>query len=114
MVRLKSVGVLSAGKISGILYGGLALLFVPVLLVMAVVMTMVPHTENQPPAFMFVVFAVVAPFIYGAIGFVSGALAAFVYNLAAGWIGGLEMQFENPQAAQVYPPQVPSSPVSQG
>ena len=95
MLRLRSVGVLSAAKISALLYGGLSLLFVPLLLIMAAVMTLVPKAENQPPAILFVVFAVFAPVIYGLIGFITGALMAFIYNLVAGWVGGLELQFES-------------------
>ena len=34
------------------------------------------------------------PIIYGIIGFVSGAIIAFLYNLIARWIGGIEMEFE--------------------
>lgn len=34
---------------------------------------------------------VVMPILYGIIGAISAALGALVYNLAAGWIGGLEV-----------------------
>ena len=102
MVRLKSVGVLSAAKIASLLYAGVSLLIVPFLLIVAAVMSAMPRQPNQPPAIIFVIFALVAPFFYAAIGFVVGALAAFVYNLAAGWLGGLEMEFETvPVVAQL-------------
>jgi hypothetical protein len=101
MVRLKSIGVLSAAKISGLLYAGLSLLIVPLILMMSAATALVPKDEKQPPVAFFIAFAVVAPFLYGAIGFVVGALSAFVYNLVAGWIGGVEMHFEN----------VPSTPL---
>jgi hypothetical protein len=39
-------------------------------------------------------FAVFVPFIYAALGFVFGALAALLYNLLAGWMGGFELEFE--------------------
>jgi hypothetical protein len=110
MLRLKSIGVMSAAKISALLYGGISLLMIPVFLIMAVVMTVVPKAENQPPAFVFVIFAIVAPALYAAMGFVVGAGAAFLYNLIAGWIGGMEMQFEGsfsaPVAVASVPPQV--------
>ena len=86
---------MSAAKISGLLYGALALLFVPILIVMAVVMIVIPKTTpDQPPAVLFLVFAIGAPFVYAAMGFITGAAAAFFYNLVASWIGGLEMHFE--------------------
>ena len=34
---------------------------------------------------------IVAPIFYGIIGGVGGALGALIYNLVAGWIGGLEV-----------------------
>jgi len=108
MLRLKSIGVMSAAKISGLLYAALSLLFVPFLLLMSATMALFPKTANQPPAALFIVFAIIAPVLYGAMGFVTGALAAFVYNLVAGWIGGLEMQFEgNISAPAAMSPQMP-------
>jgi hypothetical protein len=95
MVRLKSVGVLSVAKISALLYAGMSLLIVPIFVIMAAVMSAMPQMPNQPSGLFFGIFALLAPFFYGAIGFVTGALAAFVYNLVAGWIGGIEMQFES-------------------
>ena len=50
MFRLKSIGVLSAANISALLYGGLALLLVPIFLSMAVYVTVTSDpTPNQPP-----------------------------------------------------------------
>jgi len=34
------------------------------------------------------------PILYGVIGGIGGALMALIYNLAAGWIGGLEVEVE--------------------
>jgi transmembrane protein DUF3566 len=34
---------------------------------------------------------VVVPVMYGIIGGIGGAIGAFIYNLVAGWIGGLEV-----------------------
>ncbi|HVZ17731.1 MAG TPA: hypothetical protein VG897_11470 [Terriglobales bacterium] len=109
MFRLRSVGILSAAKISALLYGGIALLFVPVLLIMAA-MTFAPKSESQAPAWLFVILAVFAPVLYGVMGFVSGALAALVYNLVSRWVGGLELQFDValPMTTSTLPP-VPQS-----
>ena len=55
------------------------------------------------------VFMVAMPIFYGAIGFIFGALGALIYNVASGFIGGLEMELES--AATDYgtppPPQQP-------
>ena len=34
------------------------------------------------------------PIMYGVIGFISGAIGAFVYNLVAGVVGGIEIEVE--------------------
>ncbi len=34
------------------------------------------------------------PVIYGVMGFVVGIIGAAIYNLVAGWIGGIEMDVE--------------------
>ena len=31
------------------------------------------------------------PIFYGVMGFIFGMITAFIYNLVAGWIGGLEI-----------------------
>jgi hypothetical protein len=86
---------MSVAKISALLYGSLALLFVPVFLIMSVVISAIPKTDaEQPPAILFAILAVVAPFVYAAMGFVIGAGAALIYNLVARWVGGLELNFE--------------------
>jgi hypothetical protein len=38
---------------------------------------------------------IVMPIMYGICGFIAGAIVAWVYNLAAGWIGGIEIELEN-------------------
>ena len=35
------------------------------------------------------------PIMYGILGFIFGAIGAFVYNIFAGMIGGIEMEVEN-------------------
>jgi hypothetical protein len=35
------------------------------------------------------------PVLYGLFGILTGAVGAAIYNLVAGWIGGLEVELEN-------------------
>lgn len=59
---------------------------------------------------------VIVPVFYGVLMFVFGALYALIYNVAAGFVGGVEMEFE--QAAAEYaappPPQWSTSPPPPG
>ncbi len=41
------------------------------------------------------VIMVALPIFYGLIGFVAGAIGALVYNIFAGFIGGIEIEVEN-------------------
>ena len=50
------------------------------------------------------VFGLLAIFVYGFFGWVFTAIAAAVYNLAAGWVGGIEVQVE----AVAPPPPLPA------
>ena len=36
--------------------------------------------------------AIMMPLLYAGMGFVIGALSAVIYNLVAGWIGGIEIE----------------------
>src|SRR5947209_12916867 len=44
------------------------------------------------------------PIFYGILGFIFGAIGALIYNVAAGIIGGLEMELENADAGYTSPP----------
>lgn len=34
------------------------------------------------------------PIMYGIMGFIAGVIGAAIYNLVAGWVGGLELEVE--------------------
>jgi len=40
---------------------------------------------------------VIFPIAFGIIGFIAGAIGAFLYNLITGWIGGIEIDLEEKQ-----------------
>jgi hypothetical protein len=37
---------------------------------------------------------IILPFLYAIMGFIGGAIIAWIYNLIAGWIGGIELEFK--------------------
>jgi hypothetical protein len=92
--KIKRIAPLQAGKMLGILYGILGLLVIPIFLVMSAVATQMPAPQRVGILAFGLGFAVAAPFFYGAMGFVFGALGALVYNVIAKWIGGIEVEVE--------------------
>lgn len=93
MIQLKKVGVLSAAKVSAFIQGVIGILIIPLfLLVGAVQMAAMPAGNRWMGGFG-MLFALIIPFMYAAMGFIFGAIAAFIYNWVAGKFGGLEMEF---------------------
>jgi hypothetical protein len=109
---LKSVGVMSVARIMGLLYGCLGLIFAPIFLLIGLMGSLVGKDKTPFAGIFGVVFAVLMPLIYGAVGFVTGAISAFLYNVLARWMGGVELELE-PQSATVvasYPIVPPPTP----
>lgn len=98
--RLKSVSPLQLGIVAGIFYALFSLIIVPFFIVVALISVIAPHPANQNPmpvAFgvgFGLMMAVLAPIMYGAMGFIFGAFAGLVYNLVAKWTGGIEFVTE--------------------
>jgi hypothetical protein len=96
---LKSVGVLSAAKIVGLMYAILGLIMG---LVFAGFFAMIPmaggETNPDMPTWLAPMFGTGAilmmPIVYGCMGFVGGAIAAVIYNALSGMMGGLELRLE--------------------
>lgn len=100
-VRLKRVGVLSAGTISGVggAVGGLlvgGIFFLMSLTMMGVAQQGNLNNSNDPTAAvlgMGIGAIIFMPIAYGIFGFLGGVIYAFLYNLLAGMTGGLQMEF---------------------
>ncbi len=98
---LKRVGVLSCGKIMGLLYVGIGLIAGVIFALASMVGEVAGLAADEGGgailALFFGVGAVIfLPVFYGVMGFISGVVSAFLYNLLAGWIGGIELEFEGP------------------
>jgi hypothetical protein len=92
--RIKRIAPLQLGKMLAILYGIMGLIFIPFFLIMSAVATQMPSEQRVGMMAMGAGFAVFAPLVYGAMGFIIGALGAVLYNLIARWIGGVEVEVE--------------------
>lgn len=56
------------------------------------------------------VFGLLAALLYGVFGWIFTAIACAIYNLAAGWVGGIEVQVDQaapPPAQQLWAPSAP-------
>lgn len=108
---VKSVGVLSVARIAGLIYGFMGLIFAPFFLLIGV-MGAALGQKNSPLAGIFGVgVAVLMPLLYGAMGFVMGAIGALLYNLCSRWVGGFELEMEvRPQILTAPYPIIPPVP----
>lgn len=89
MTKIQSVRVLSAAKVNGVLYGILGLLLAPFVLLGPGIAMAGGERHGFGGA---VVLAVFLPLIYACVGFVAGALLAFIYNAISHAIGGIEVE----------------------
>ena len=111
-MELKRVGIFSSAKISGIVGAGLGLIIGVIygLIMMTVGAAMLTQNSSGagPGAGVGIIggliMMIVIPIFYGVLSFIFGALYAVIYNIAAGFVGGLEMEFENTQQEYATPP----------
>jgi len=93
---VKRVGPMSCAKITGALYGIIGFVLGCILALVSLVGGV---ASNKPEGAIFVLLFgagafVVLPIFYGGIGFLATLLMAALYNVMAGWVGGIEIQLE--------------------
>jgi hypothetical protein len=94
---LHRIGVLSCAKVLGALYTGVGLILGFFFSLFGMLQSMfLGGTDLGEGAaafgFLFGIGAIVIlPIVYGVMGFISGALGAFIYNLVSGVVGGMEL-----------------------
>lgn len=94
------------GLIIGVLYGLFVMLFGAAILAMA------PRGQSEEmggisTVIIGLVIMVACPILYAIIGFIGGAIAALVYNLAAGVVGGIKLELEGAAPTYLAPPAPP-------
>ena len=94
MYSLRSVNVMSCAKMMGAIYGGLGLILLPVLLLGGFAGLLFGRNSPDSPGAVMLVLAILAPLFYGALGFVMGALAGWIYNLVTRQIGGIRLELK--------------------
>jgi hypothetical protein len=87
--RIRRFGVGQTAKVVGVLYLLVGVLLAPVLLLATIL--------SPEQAGFGVAFAIALPILYACVGFVGAAIGCAIYNLVAGWVGGIEIELgENP------------------
>ena len=90
---VKQIGVLSAGKMLGALYGILGLLAGGLFTLFAMIGISGSGEGSGQFAFLFGVGAIIIfPLMYGFMGFVGGIISAALYNLLSSVVGGIEIE----------------------
>jgi len=117
---IRRVGVLSVGKIFGALYGSIALVIGAIISVVSIFGGAMAAAageggEGAAGALVGMVIGVGAvvflPILYGGVAFVMGVIAALLYNLFAGFVGGIEIELESGPTASA-PPVQPITPAA--
>jgi len=103
MQVIRSVNVLSSAKMMGAIYGAMGLLVIPIVLVAGFASLASGQRTGVMGGVALVAFGVFAPFFYGGLGFVFGALGAWVYNLMAKWAGGIQIELEETPTTNAAP-----------
>lgn len=89
---LRRIDPISTAKVAGILY---ALLGVILGLFMALFGSFFDAASGGGFGGSFGIATIfIFPVMYGLIGLIGGLISAFLYNLVAGWVGGIELDFE--------------------
>lgn len=84
MTVVKAIGVLSVAKISGVIGALVGLVF-------GIPFGLIVYFTDPVSGAVGLVLVAGLPLLYGAVGFVGGALYAWLYNIVARWVGGIEV-----------------------
>ena len=83
--RITRFSIGQSAKFLGVLYLLFGLIFVPIFL-------LIEMLAPEGTAGFGTVFAIMMPIMYGCFGVIGGAIGAALYNLVAGWVGGIEVE----------------------
>src|SRR5438034_10830641 len=101
--RIKRIAPLQAGKMLGLLYACMGLIVLPIFMLAAAAGAFAQHAQGAQAsstapaavvAGIMVGMGLFVPVIYGVMGFIVVVIGPALYNLVAGWIGGIEVEVE--------------------
>jgi hypothetical protein len=92
---VRRVGPLSFAKITGVLYALMGLLFGAIFSLVSLAGFAAASGQEGAAGMLFGVGAIVIlPIFYGVLGFLFSLIGAALYNLIAGWVGGVELDLQ--------------------
>jgi hypothetical protein len=95
---IKRIAPLSVAKITGTLYGVMGLVFGCIVSLIALAGGFASAAETSEfanlGAMVGVGAVIILPIFYGGIGFVGTLIAAWLYNILAGLVGGIELDVQ--------------------
>ena len=103
-MQVKRIGALSAGKVTGAIYALIGLIFGVIFALVSLlgiaIGSLVSNSADSSTAALLsgggvaVASIIILPVFYGVLGFITGLISAFLYNVVAGFIGGIEVDVE--------------------
>jgi len=93
-VKLKRIPPLPAAKLTAVIYGCFSLVFIPFMIIASIAGLATQAEGAGIAAGMGLFMVILLPIIYIILGFVGTLVGCFIYNLAAGWVGGIELEFD--------------------
>ena len=113
-MTVRRVGVLSLAKMQGLLMFVMGLIIgviygLIIMLFGAAMSSLAPRGDAQAMGGISTIVAgliimIALPVFYGIIGFIGGAIGGFIYNIAAGIVGGIQLDLEGPTMQYTPPP----------
>ncbi len=105
MAIVKRVGVVSFGKVLGVLYALLGLIVGGLLSLLSLAGAFAAQNRGQGVgALMFGAGAIIiVPIFYGLIGFIGGIIVAALYNVVASIAGGIELELDQTTPPSAFP-----------
>ncbi len=96
MYRIKKINVWQTAKVFAVIYLLIAFVtVVPALLFMSTIMgSLMSDSSFMFPFHLSGIFILFVPFIYAVAVFIVTAISCAIYNLVAGWTGGIEVELE--------------------
>ena len=101
MVRIRRFNVVKTATVVALMYMVIVAIFaIPFFLLFAIAGVSVNGgpTESTGLVAGGIVFAVLAVLFYGLLGWVFTAIACAIYNVVAGWVGGIEVEVDRPES----------------